>query len=407
MVDTEYIRSQFPILKTVINGKYPLVYLDNAATTQKPLAVIQALTDYYTNCNANVHRGVHYLSSLATDMFEQARQGVKDFIRCGDDGQVIFTKGTTDSVNLLAHCLAKTFLSKDDTVLITQMEHHSNIVPWQIASQDYGFTLDYIPIDNNGELVLDKLYKHKDLDKVKVLSLTHISNTLGTVNPIKEITRFCRQHNIITVVDGAQSIAHQTIDVQDLGADFYCFSGHKVYAPMGIGVLYGRKELLDKTDVYQGGGEMIKQVTMEKTTYNDLPYKYEAGTPSVADAIALGKALQWFKSLSVSDVTAYEDSLLEYALQRLDEIDGIRIIGNAAHRSSCISFVCQGIHHLDLGTLLDAMGIAVRTGHHCAEPVMQFFSIEGTDRISFAVYTTRQEIDMFISALQKAVKMLR
>ena len=405
MVDISFIRSQFPILETKVRDKYPLVYLDNAATTQKPFAVINSLLDYYTKYNANVHRGVHYLSGLATDMFEQSREIVRVFINASSKEEIIFTRGTTESINLVAHSFCKSFLTREDTVMITQMEHHSNIVPWQIARDKFGFSLDYLTFDDNGEL---ENVKEKILSvKPKLLSLCHISNTLGTVNNIKEIISFCHQNGCYVLIDGAQSIAHKIIDVKDLAADLFVFSGHKVYAPMGVGVLFGKKDILEKMDVYHGGGEMIKEVTMEKTTYNDLPYKFEAGTPSVADVIGLGTALSWLKSMDMPSIIEYEDSLLQYATERLNEIDGIRIFGNAKHKSSCISFLADGVHHLDLGTLLDAMGVAIRTGHHCAEPVMQKFAIEGTDRLSIAAYTTKEEIDIFITSLNKALKMLR
>lgn len=405
MVDIDFIRSQFPILTTKVRDKYPLVYLDNAATTQKPMAVINSLTDYYTKYNANVHRGVHYLSSLATDMFERSRQIVADFINAKQKEEIIFTRGTTESINLVAHCFAKSFLKKGDCVMITQMEHHSNIVPWQIARDDFGFSLDYLSFDDNGELenVEEKLLAKKP----KLLSLCHISNTLGTVNKIKQIISFCHKNGILVLVDGAQSIGHKIIDVQDLDADLFVFSGHKVYAPMGVGVLYAKANILKDMDVYQGGGEMIKEVTMEKTTYNDLPYKFEAGTPSVADIIGLGEALKWLKSNDRQAIYEYEDMVLNYALERMHEIKGVRIFGTAKEHSSCISFLVEGIHHLDLGTLLDAMGVAIRTGHHCAEPVMQRFGIEGTDRLSIAAYTTKEEIDAFILSLNKAISILK
>ena len=481
MLDISFIRSQFPILETKIRDKYPLVYLDNAATTQKPFAVINSLLDYYTRYNANVHRGVHYLSSLATDMYEKSRQTVCEFINASSKDEIIFTRGTTESINLLAESISRTVAKRgsgsifsDDgqgktdisfvqpnlnginpnlteikshnseaklnineikshnnltqshltdinqsigyedlqgnkdrksfTVMITQMEHHSNIVPWQLASQEKGIILDYLTFDGNGELenVKEKILQTKP----DLLSLCHISNTLGTVNPVKEIISFCHQHGTKVLIDGAQAVSHTFVDVQDLDADFYVFSGHKVYAPMGIGVLYGKKHLLDQLSVYQGGGEMIKEVTMEKTTFNDLPYKFEAGTPSVADAIGLATALSWFKSMDMNAIFEHEDYLFNYTRTRLQEMKQIRIFGNAKHKSSCISFLAEGIHHLDLGTLLDAMGVAIRTGHHCAEPVMQKFNIEGTDRISFAAYTTKEDIDMFFNSLNKALTML-
>ena len=403
MVDITEIRKQFPILETKVNN-YPLVYLDNAATTQKPLCVIDSLSNYYLKYNANVHRGVHYLSSLATDMFEQAREEVKEFLNAESTSEIIFTRGTTESINLLAHSFAKSFLKEEDTVLITEMEHHSNIVPWQIAAEDYHFTLDYLRFDDNGELmnVKQMILQYKP----KLLAITYVSNTLGTINPVKEIIDFCHQHSVLVMLDAAQAVAHTKVDIKDLDADFLVFSGHKIYAPMGIGVLYGKRNLLDKLSVYQAGGEMIKEVTMQKTTYNDLPYRFEAGTPSVADAIGLSVALNWFRSLPF-DVFQYEDEIFSYALDGLKSLQNIRIFGNAKQKTSCISFLANNVHHLDLGTLLDAMGVALRTGHHCAEPVMQHFHIEGTDRISFALYNTKQEIDYFIDSIEKALKMLR
>ncbi|MGP1515230.1 MAG: aminotransferase class V-fold PLP-dependent enzyme [Bacteroidales bacterium] len=405
MVDIDFVRSQFPILETKIRNKYPLVYLDNAATTQKPFVVINSLIDYYTKYNANVHRGVHYLSGLATDMFEQSRDIVRNFINADSKEEIIFTRGTTESINLLAHSLCNTIITPRDTVMITQMEHHSNIVPWQIARDEYGFHLDYLTFDCNGELehIEEKLLANKP----KLLSLCHISNVLGTVNDIKKIINFCHKHDILVLIDGAQSIAHQIIDVKDLDADMFVFSGHKVYAPMGVGVLYAKRKLLNEMRVYHGGGEMIKEVTMEKTTYNELPYKFEAGTPSVADVIGLGTALTWLQSQDIAAIVNYEDWLLQYATNRLLEIEDVRIFGNAKHKSSCISFLVEGVHHLDLGTLMDAMGVAIRTGHHCAEPVMQKFGISGTDRLSFAVYTTKDEIDMFIYSLNRALTILK
>lgn len=406
MFDVDYIRKDFPLLDEKVRGKQNLIYFDNAASTQKPRCVIDALSNYYTHLNANVHRGVHWLSGKATDEFELARQRVQQFINAPHSEDIIFTRGTTESINLLAESLSKSFLSEDDEVIITEMEHHSNIVPWHIARDKYHFTLKYIPITDKGELNLD-VFRQILSPKTKLVSLAHISNTLGTVNPIKEIISLCHKNKTMVIVDGAQSIAHLDIDVQDMDCDFYCFSGHKVYAPMGIGVLYGKKEHLEKMYPYQGGGEMIKEVSMEQTVFNDVPFRFEAGTPSVADTIGLGVALEYIKQIGMKDIIEYEDRLMDYATERLQAIEGVRIFGNSENKSSCISFLVEGIHHLDLGTMLDMQGVAIRTGHHCAEPVMRRYGIEGTDRISFAMYNTIEEIDSFIICLKKAISMLK
>lgn len=406
MFDVDYIRKDFPLLDEKVRGKQNLIYFDNAASTQKPRCVIDALSNYYTHLNANVHRGVHWLSGKATDEFELARQRVQQFINAPHSEDIIFTRGTTESINLLAESLSKSFLSEDDEVIITEMEHHSNIVPWHIARDKYHFTLKYIPITDKGELNLD-VFRQILSPKTKLVSLAHISNTLGTVNPIKEIISLCHKNKTMVIVDGAQSIAHLDIDVQDMDCDFYCFSGHKVYAPMGIGVLYGKKEYLEKMYPYQGGGEMIKEVSMEQTVFNDVPFRFEAGTPSVADTIGLGVALEYIKQIGMKDIIEYEDRLMDYATERLQAIEGVRIFGNSENKSSCISFLVEGIHHLDLGTMLDMQGVAIRTGHHCAEPVMRRYDIEGTDRISFAMYNTIEEIDNFIICLKKAISMLK
>lgn len=406
MFDVDYIRKDFPLLDEKVRGKQNLIYFDNAASTQKPRCVIDALSNYYTHLNANVHRGVHWLSGKATDEFELARQRVQQFINAPYSEDIIFTRGTTESINLLAESLSKSFLSEGDEVVITEMEHHSNIVPWHIARDKYHFTLKYIPITDKGELNLD-VFRQILSPKTKLVSLAHISNTLGTVNPIKEIISLCHKNKTMVIVDGAQSIAHLDIDVQDMDCDFYCFSGHKVYAPMGIGVLYGKKEYLEKMYPYQGGGEMIKEVSMEQTVFNDVPFRFEAGTPSVADTIGLGVALEYIKQIGMKDIIEYEDKLMDYATERLQAIEGVRIFGNSENKSSCISFLVEGIHHLDLGTMLDMQGVAIRTGHHCAEPVMRRYDIEGTDRISFAMYNTIEEIDNFIICLKKAISMLK
>lgn len=406
MLNIDYIRKDFPLLNEKVRGKQNLIYFDNAASTQKPQCVIDSLTNYYTHLNANVHRGVHWLSGKATDEFELARQRVQQFINAPHSEDIVFTRGTTESINLLAESLSKSFLSEGDEVVITEMEHHSNIVPWHIARDKYHFTLKYIPITDKGELNLD-VFRQILSPKTKLVSLAHISNTLGTINPIKEIINLCHKNKTMVIIDGAQSIAHLSIDVQDMDCDFYCFSGHKVYAPMGIGVLYGKKEHLEKMYPYQGGGEMIKEVSMEQTVFNDVPFRFEAGTPSVADTIGLGVALEYIKSIGVKDIIEYEDQLMDYATEEMKKIDGVRIFGNSENKSSCISFLVEGIHHLDLGTILDMQGVAIRTGHHCAEPVMRRYGIEGTDRISFAMYNTIEEIDNFIICLKKAISMLK
>ena len=406
MLNIDDIRKDFPLLNEKVRGRQNLIYFDNAASTQKPQCVIDSLTNYYTHLNANVHRGVHWLSGKATDEFELARQRVQHFINAPHQENIIFTRGTTESLNLLAESLSKSFLSEGDEVFITEMEHHSNIVPWHIARDKYHFTLKYIPITDKGELNLD-VFRQILSSKTKIVSLAHISNTLGTVNPIKEIINLCHKNKTMVIIDGAQSIAHLSIDVQDMDCDFYCFSGHKVYAPMGIGVLYGKKELLEKMYPYQGGGEMIKEVSMHETIFNDIPFRFEAGTPSVADTIGLGVALEYIKAIGVKDIIEYEDQLMDYATEEMKKIDGVRIFGNSENKSSCISFLVEGIHHLDLGTILDMQGVAIRTGHHCAEPVMRRYGIEGTDRISFAMYNTIEEIDNFIICLKKAISMLK
>ncbi len=406
MLDVKQIRKDFPLLDEKVRGKQKLVYLDNAATTQKPQCVIDSLTHYYTHLNANVHRGVHWLSGIATDEFELARQRVRSFINAPDSENIIFTRGTTESLNLLAESLSKSFLDEDSEVIITEMEHHSNIVPWHIARDKYHFILKYIPFTEEGELDMEA-FKNLLTPKTKLVSLAHISNTLGTINPVKEIISLCHRNNTMVIIDGAQSIAHLSVDVQDMDCDFYCFSGHKVYAPMGIGVLYGKKEYMEKMYPYQGGGEMIKEVSMHETVFNDIPFRFEAGTPSVADAIGLGVALEYIKQTGIQEIIDYEDNLMKYATEKLKSTDAIRIFGNAKEKSSCISFLVEGIHHLDLGTILDMQGIAIRTGHHCAEPVMKHFNIEGTDRVSFAMYNTIEEIDSFISCLNKSITMLK
>ena len=415
------IREQFPVLDQQVYGK-PLVYLDNAATTQKPLCVIERERDYYLHENCNIHRGVHYLSQKATEAYEHARQTVADFVHAKEAREIIFTRGTTESLNLLAtsfeHLLLSTPNSQLTTdsklstlnsqlkVLVTSMEHHSNLVPWQQMVQRHHGQLLVVPMDDKGVLDLNR-YEELLKEGPKVVSIAHISNVLGTINPVKEMVAMAHHYGIPVVVDGAQSIAHHPIDVQDLDCDFFVFSGHKMYAPMGIGGLYGKAEWLEKLPPYQFGGEMVDTVSFEKTTFNVLPYKFEAGTPNVGAALGLETAIQFMQGLDRMEVEAHESQLLQSAIEKLSEIDGIRFIGEAAHRSGLVSFIIDGIHPYDLGTIIDKMGVAVRTGHHCAEPVMTRFGIPGTVRASFALYNTLDEVEVFVNAVKKAAMMLR
>ncbi len=403
-MDINQIRKDFPILNQKINGN-PLVYLDNAATTQKPLPVIQRISDYYLKENSNVHRGVHHLSQVATEAYENARKYVADFINAKESKEIIFTRGTTESINLLATVFAP-WVQADDEIVVSGMEHHSNLVPWQQLCEKKKARLKVLPVDLNGTLDLNLLEKILT-PRVKILAITHLSNVLGTINPVKEIVRIAHKKGIPVLLDGAQGIAHTKVDVQDLDADFYAFSGHKVYAPMGIGVLYGRSAWLQKLPPYQFGGEMIDEVSFEKTTFNEIPYKYEAGTPNVAGALGLEAALRYVDETGWEDILKHEDALLRYASEKLEGIDGMRIIGRAKDKAAVISFLINDIHPFDLGTLLDQMGIAVRTGHHCVQPLMDFYCIPGTVRASFAMYNTMEEIDIFAEAVRKAVRMLR
>ena len=402
------IRSQFPVLDQQVYGK-PLVYLDNAATTQKPLCVIERERDYYLHENCNIHRGVHYLSQKATEAYEHARQTVADFIHAKESKEIIFTRGTTESLNLLATSFEHLLLSTPNSqlkVLVTAMEHHSNLVPWQQMVQRHQGQLLVVPMDDKGVLDLEQ-YEKLLKEGPKVVSIAHISNVLGTINPIKEMIAMAHQYDIPVVIDGAQSIAHHPIDVQDLDCDFFVFSGHKMYAPMGIGGLYGKAEWLEKLPPYQFGGEMVDTVSFEKTTFNVLPYKFEAGTPNVGAALGLETAVQFMQGLDRMEVEAHESQLLQSAIEKLSGIDGIRFVGEAAHRSGLVSFIVDGIHPYDLGTIIDKMGVAVRTGHHCAEPVMTRFGIPGTVRASFALYNTMEEVEIFVNAVKKAAMMLR
>ncbi len=404
--DIDKVRSDFPILQRKVFNK-TLVYLDNAATTQKPTKVIQRLARYYEQENANIHRGVHYLSQISTESFENVREKVRAFLNAEKKHEIIFTRGTTESINLVASSFSDAFLKEGDEVLITEMEHHSNIVPWQMACQKHQAELKYVPITNKGEL--DEPAFEKMLSKrVKILALTHLSNALGTINPLKKIIKKAKAFNIPVLIDGAQAAAHLKVDVRDLDCDFYCFSGHKVYGPMGVGVLYGKEKILESMPPYQGGGEMIKEVSLkEGTTYNELPFKFEAGTPNVSDVIGLEAALDYINDIGLTSIGNYEDSLLTEATHLLNKIDGLHIIGQAQHKSSVLSFIVDQVHPYDVGTLLDKMGIAVRTGHHCAQPVMEKFGISGTIRASFAFYNSKYEIELLRDALQKALSMLR
>lgn len=404
MFNVEKIREDFPILGRTVYNK-PLIYLDNAATTQKPKCVIDAISDAYCNVNANVHRGVHFLSQQATEMLESARETVRSFISAESTEEIIFTRGTTESLNLLAASFAERFLQKDDEIIISAAEHHSNIVPWQMQAQKRGFVIRIAPITESGELDFEALQLLVN-PKTKLISITHVSNVLGSVMPIKQIAEFAHKNGAYIAVDGAQSAPHIRVDVKELDVDFFAFSGHKVYGPTGIGVLYGKRELLEQLPPYQGGGEMIKKVTFEHTTYNELPYKFEAGTPDYVGSIALAKAIDYVQELGMENIAAYEDELCAYAVEKLRAIDGIRFIGEPKQRSGVVSFLVGNTHPSDIGTLLDKLGVAVRTGHHCAEPLMDRFGIPGTVRASFALYNTKAEIDAFIVALERVTKML-
>ena len=403
--DIQSIRKQFPILDQEVYGK-PLVYFDNAATTQKPLCVIERERAYYLNENCNIHRGVHYLSQKATEAYENARKTVADFIHAREAREVIFTRGTTESVNLLATSFEHFFIQEGDTVLVSAMEHHSNLVPWQQMVQRHHGNLLVIPMSDQGELDLN-CYSELLNQRPKLVAVAHVSNVLGTINPVKEMVRMAHEKGIPVVIDGAQSVAHMPIDVQDLDCDFFVFSGHKMYAPMGVGVLYGKAEWLEKLPPYQFGGEMVDTVSFEKTTFNVLPYKFEAGTPNVGAALGLEAAIRFLQRLDRSAVESHEATLLHAAVDRLCGIEGIRFIGEAKNRSGLVSFVVKGVHPYDLGTIIDKMGIAVRTGHHCAEPVMTRFGIPGTVRASFAMYNTLEEVDAFVAAVKRAALMLR
>lgn len=399
----ETIRNDFPILQRTVYGK-PLVYLDNAATTQKPRCVVEKITEEYYNVNANIHRGVHFLSQQATEAHEEARRTIQKFINAAKPEEIIFTRGTTESINLVASSFVYEFMSPGDEIIISGMEHHSNIVPWQIQAARYDISVKVIPVNENGELDMDS-FANLFTEKTRLVSVTHISNVLGTINPVKEIIRISHEHGVPVLIDGAQAVAHQKVDVQELDADFYAFSGHKIYGPTGIGILYGKEKWLDRMPPYQGGGEMIASVSFEKTKFNDLPFKFEAGTPDYIGSTALAVALNYVTDIGLPEIAAYEDSLLQYATQRLTAIEGMRIFGQSRNKSGVISFLVGNIHHYDMGMLLDRLGIAVRTGHHCAEPLMHLMGVEGTVRASFALYNTTEEIDILTAGIEQVSRM--
>ena len=401
--DVNAIRKDFPILSRTVYDK-PLVYLDNAATTQKPLCVLDAMRDEYLNANANVHRGVHYLSQQATDLHEAARETVRSFINAGSTTEIIFTRGTTESINLVASSFAEAFMQPGDEVIVSVMEHHSNIVPWQLQAAKRGITIKVIPMDDRGNLVTDGI---DDLftERTKIVSIAHVSNVLGTVNPVEEIIRIAHSHNVPVMVDGAQSAPHFKVDVRSMDCDFFVFSGHKMYGPTGIGVLYGKEEWLDRLPPYQGGGEMIESVSFAKTVFEHLPFKFEAGTPDYIATHGLAKAIEYIGRIGLDNIAAHEHELTTYCMEQLGGIDGIRLFGQSDHKDAVVSFLVGDIHHLDMGTLLDRLGIAVRTGHHCAQPLMDRLGILGTVRASFALYNTKDEVDALVDGVRRVSRM--
>ena len=404
ILDVERIRKDFPILSTQVYGK-PLVYFDNAATTQKPWQVIKAIENYYTEQNSNIHRGVHYLSQAATDAFEISRKKLAGFINAAHDYEIIITKGTTESINLVAYTYGKQFIQPGDVIIISALEHHSNIVPWQIVCEERDAELKVIPVNEKGELQMDVFHQMLN-EKVKMVSVNYVSNALGTVNPVREIIEAAHQYDIPVLIDAAQAVQHMALDVQELDVDFLAFSGHKMYGPTGTGVLYGKEKWLNMLPPYQAGGEMIKTVSFEKTVYNDLPFKFEAGTPHIEGGICLGAAVAYIQSIGIGKIARYEAELLEYGTEKLRQIEGLRLVGTAEHKSSVISFNIEGVHPYDTGVILDKLGIAVRTGHHCAQPLMNCYNIPGTVRASLAVYNTREELDQLVAGVKKAASML-
>lgn len=403
MMDINKIRSDFPILSRKVYGK-PLVYLDNAATTQKPICVVNKIEEMYYTLNANIHRGVHYLSQQATDAHEAARATIQKFIGAKSSNEIVFTRGTTESINLIASTYCRAFCQPHDEIIVSAMEHHSNIVPWQLQEEISGVKLRVIPINDKGELIIEEFNKLIN-PRTKLVSITHISNALGTVNDIEEIIRIAHHNNVPVLIDAAQSVQHVPLDVQKLDCDFLVFSAHKVYGPTGIGILYGKEEWLNKLPPYHGGGEMIANVSFEKTTFNELPYKFEAGTPDFVGSTAMAAGLDYISEIGLENIVEYEHELLEYATEQLLKIDGLKIYGTAANKSSVVSFLVKGIHHYDMGMLLDRMGIAVRTGHHCTQPLMDLMQVEGTVRASLAFYNTKEEIDQLVAGINKVVSM--
>lgn len=403
MFDINTIRNDFPILSRTVYDR-PLVYLDNAATTQKPRQVVEAITDEYYNVNANVHRGVHYLSQQATDLHEEAREKVRKFINAKSTSEIIFTRGTTESLNLVVSSFCDEFMQEGDEVIVSVMEHHSNIVPWQLQAARKGISIRVIPMNDKGELLLDE-YEKLFTDRTKIVSVTHVSNLLGTVNPVEKMIRIAHEHGVPVMVDGAQSTPHFAVDVQAMDCDFFAFSGHKMYGPTGIGVLYGKEDWLDRLPPYQGGGEMIESVSFEKTVFEHLPFKFEAGTPDYVATHGLAKAIDYISALGMDNIQRHEQELTRYAMQRLSEVEGIRLFGTAERKDAVVSFLVGDIHHLDMGTLLDRLGIAVRTGHHCAQPLMIRLGIQGAVRASFALYNTKEEIDTLVEGIKRVSKM--
>ena len=403
MYNIQKVRDDFPILSRTVYDR-PLVYLDNAATTQKPLCVLDAMRDEYLNVNANVHRGVHYLSQQATDLHEAARETVRRFINAPKTEEIIFTRGTTESINLVVSSFCEEFMGEGDEVIVSVMEHHSNIVPWQLQAAKRGIALKVIPIDDSGNLLMDE-YEKLFSDRTKIVSVAHVSNTLGTVNPVKDIVRIAHEHGVPVLVDGAQSTPHFKVDVQDLNCDFFAFSGHKIYGPTGVGVLYGKEEWLDRLPPYQGGGEMIESVSFERTVFERLPFKFEAGTPDYVATHGLATALNYVSALGMDNIAAHERELTAYCMEQMQTISGIRLFGTTPGKDAVVSFLVGDIHHLDMGTLLDRLGIAVRTGHHCAQPVMDRLGVQGVVRASFALYNTKEEIDALVSGVKRVATM--
>ena len=401
MIDRK-IKSDFPTLDQEVNGKQ-LVYLDNAATTQKPYPVIEAVEKYYKNTNSNIHRGVHTLSQKATEEYEKARIKIANFINSSSEKEIIFVRGATEAINLVANCYVRPLLNSNDEIIISQMEHHANIVPWQMICEEKKAKLRILPMNLNGELLVDEL-ENMINKNTKFISMNHVSNSLGTINPIKKIVQLAHENKVKIMIDGAQAVQHIPVNLKEIGSDFYCFSGHKLYAPTGIGVLYGKKELLDEMPPYQGGGDMIKSVTFEKTVYNDVPQKFEAGTPNISGVIALGTAIDYIIDIGIENIANHENELLEYATNEISKIEGIKIIGNAENKASVLSFTIEGIHPHDIGTIMDSEGVAIRAGKHCTDPVMDFYCIPATARASFAIYNTKDDVEKLVSSVKKTIE---